>query len=154
MPIKTKHKIPSANKSLAKKQHGFSLIEVMVSAFLISMGLIALTNLQTRSVRIAMVAYTETQSALHLQEMIEILRANKVAAAKGDYNIALSLFSELSSGGTSIAEKDRYNWFNNMNNTLPNAKASINCAADSSCTLALQHSVSGDNKKQSLAVIL
>ncbi len=141
-------------KKIAKRQQGFSLIEVVVSLLLISMGLISVTNLQTRSVSITMVAYTETQSALHLQEMVELLRANKVAAANGDYNIALSLFADLPVAGTSIAETDRYRWFNNMNNTLPNGKASINCAADKNCLLELQHTVSGTEHKQSLAVIL
>ncbi len=142
------------SKVLAKRQQGFSLIEVMISLLLVSMGMISLTNLQTRSVNTAVEAYTETQSALHLQEMVELLRANKVAAANGDYNIALSKFSDVPTGGTSIAETDRFNWFNNMNNTLPGAKASINCAADSNCLLELEHGISEVATKQSLAVIL
>ncbi len=144
----------AAQRSLRKRQKGFSLIEVMVALLLVSMGLISLTNLQTRSVKTVMVAYTETQSTLYLQEMVQLLRANKIAAANGDYNIALSLFSDLTSGGTSVAETDRYSWFNNLNNTMPNAKAAITCANDSNCLLVLQHSIAGTVMEQSLAVIL
>ena len=159
MPISVINKmLPSRRftqkKVMSKRQKGFSLIEVMVSLFLISMGLISLTNLQTQSVKTVMVAYTETQSSLYLQELVQLLRANKIAATNGDYNISLSLFSELNSSGTSVAETDRYSWFKNMNNTLPNAKAAISCTVDSNCVLKLQHSISSIMTKQSLAVIL
>jgi hypothetical protein len=60
----------------------------------------------------------------------------------------------LSSGGTTIAETDRYNWFNNLDNVLPNAKASINCDVDSRCVLELQYDFTGTTQTQSLAVIL
>ncbi len=143
-----------SNQSLFTHQKGFSLIEVMVSLVLISVGLMSMTSLQSRSVNLSTVAYTETQSSLHLKEIVELLRANKVAAASGDYNIVLSSFSELSSGGTTIAEIDRYNWFNNLDNVLPNAKASINCDVDSNCVLELQYNFSGTIQTQSLAVIL
>ena len=135
-------------------QKGFSLIEVMVSLVLVSIGLMAMASLQSRSVNNSTVAYTETQSTLHLKEIVELLRANKVAAASGDYNIVLSSFSDLSSGGTTIAETDRYNWFNNLDNVLPNAKASINCDVDSRCVLELQYDFTGTTQTQSLAVIL
>ncbi len=146
--------IANTKNGFANKQQGFSLIEVMISLVLLSMGLISLTNLQTRSVNSAVIAYTDTQSTLQLKEMVELLRTNRVAAANGDYNIALSLFSDLSSGGTTIAETDRYNWFNNMQNTLPGGKASINCNADFSCVLELQYGLTGPGRVQTLAVIL
>ena len=154
MSINAINNIAKINNGFANKQQGFSLIEVMISLVLISMGMISLTSLQTRSVNSAVIAYTETQSTLHLKEMVELLRTNRVAAANGDYNIALSLFSDLSSGATTIAETDRYNWFNNMQNTLAGAKASINCDADFSCVLELQYGLSGPDKMQTLAVIL
>ena len=135
-------------------QKGFSLIEVMISLLLISMGLLSLTSLQTRSVNVSTAAYTETQSMLHLQEIVELLRANKTAATNGDYNIVLSSFDDLSSGGTTVAEVDRYNWFNNLNNILPGAEASINCDNTSRCVLELQYDFLGTVQNQSLAVIL
>jgi len=130
-------------------QKGFSLIEVMVSLLLISIGLMAMLTLQIRSVNDSNDAYSETQSTFLLQEIVEILRANKVAAANGDYNIVLSSSSDVSSGPI-----DRSNWFNNLNTLVINGKASINCDADFQCLIELQHAVSGVAKTQSLAVIL
>ncbi len=144
----------NASISHSKRQKGFSLIEVMISLVLISIGLMSMTSLQSRSVNISTVAYTETQSTLLIQEIVELLRANKVAAASGTYNIGLSSFSDLPTPGSSIAEVDRYNWFNNLDNTLTGAKSSINCDADSRCVLELQYEFAGASQTQSLAVIL
>lgn len=138
----------------AIRQKGFSLIEVMISLILVSISLMSMTSLQSRSVNVATVAYTETQSTFLLQEIVELLRANKVAAASGDYNIALSSFSDLPSPSTTIAEVDRYNWFNNLDNVLSGAKASIKCDVDSRCVLELRYEFSGTSQTQSLAVIL
>lgn len=143
--------------SVAKHQTGFSLIEVMVSLVVLSLGLLALTHLQTRSVTNSTVAYAETQSMLFLQEMVEHLRIDQAAAVNGDYNIALSKFSDLATPGATdpFAEKERYNWFNNLNNTLPGVKASINCDnATSLCVVEVQHEFSGTAEKQTLASIL
>ena len=143
--------------SYHNRQKGFSLLEVMISLLLISIGLMSMTSLQSRSVNISNVAYTETQSTLLMQEIVELLRANKVAAASGAYNITLSSFDDFNGSPAAtapIAEIDRYNWFNNLNNTLFGAEASIKCDADSRCTLVLQYEFSGTSHSQSLAVIL
>ena len=135
------------------KQKGFSLIEVLISLVLISFGLFSLTNLQMRSVNLSTAAYIETQGTLHLQEIVELLRANKQAAANGDYNIVLSPFSSVISG-TTIAEIDRYTWFSNLDSTLTSAKASINCDNTFQCVLELEYGFLEETKTQSLAVIL
>lgn len=142
------HQLASAN------QKGFSLIEVLVSMILISFGLLSLGNLETRSLKYSTAAYVETQGALYLKEIVEVLRVNKAAAIAGDYNIGLVAFSGLSQTSNSLAETDRYQWFNNLNNVLPGAKASINCGNDSRCVLEVQYTALSDIRKLSLAVIL
>ena len=156
---KDKNRLNSVIHSISKNdcgqhQKGFSLIEVMVSLLLISIGLMSMVALQVRSVSNSTVAYTETQSTLYLQEIVEHLRVNKAAAVNGDYNIVLSSLSDLPSTGKTIAEGDRYSWFYNLNNVLTSAKASIDCDATSQCVLQLQYDVSGTIKKHSVAVIL
>lgn len=144
----------SPTNRFAKKQQGFSLVEVLVSLLMIAIGLVSITYLQTSSVNKTMAAYNETQSTLYLQEMVELLRANKAAAGNGEYNIALSQFSDLTGEGTSLAEIDRHNWFNNLNNTLPGAKAAISCTASFHCVLELGQASSEAEYRQTLAVIL
>ena len=148
---------PNNNSSEAyavTHQKGFSLIEVLVSMVLISFGLLSLGNLQTRSLHFSSEAYMETQSTLHLKEIAEMLRANKASAKLGDYNIALSSFSDLTLDTTSITNVDRYNWFNNLNDILPATKASINCGNDSHCVIELQYTAASGTHQQSLAIIL
>lgn len=139
-----------------KKQNGFSLIEVMVSVVVLSLGLISLTNLQTRNVNNSTIAYAETQTMMFLQEMVEHLRIDKVAAINGDYNITMSSFGDLVtlSGTEPFPEKERYLWFNNLNNALPAAKASINCNNTALCVVEVQHDVAGATQKKTLAFIL
>jgi len=148
--------LPLNNVSINKKQKGFSLIEVMVSLVVLSLGILALTNLQTRSVSNSTVAYAETQSMLLLQEMVEHLRIDKVAAVAGNYDIALSAFSDLTAvtGTDPLSERARYTWFNNLNRTVPGAKASITCDNISLCVVEVEHGVSGSPQKKSLAIIL
>ena len=129
-------------------------MEVLASLVMITFGLLSLTSLQTRSVKLSTVAYTETQAALHLEEAVELLRANKIAASNGDYNFSLDSVDSFSAGGSTIAEIDRYRWLYNLNSTLPGAKASIDCDNASQCVLELQYEFLGISKSQTLAVIL
>ena len=144
------------NTTHTLQQKGFSLIEVMVSLLLISVGLLALIKLQTNNVHNTAIAYAETQSIIFSQEMVEHLRIDKGAAMNGDYNIALSAFSDLTANDltSSFSEKARYNWFNNLNNALPNSKASIHCENTSLCIIEIQHDVASSTQKQTLAIIL
>ena len=135
-------------------QKGFSLIEVMVSLVVVAIGLLSMINLQNRSINQSTIAYTQTQSTLLLEEMVEHLRVNKDAAINGDYNISLSSFSEVPTTKVTIAEQDRYSWFFQLNNLLVQAKGSINCDANSRCELEVQHTLMDETHNQKLAVIL
>lgn len=157
MQEKTQKKTNEQNTLAAgytpSKQNGFSLIEVLVSVLMISFGLLSLTNLQTGTVNRSTAAYSETQVMLHLQELVEVLRANKVAASNGDFNVTDGAFDTVTIG-SSIPEIDNYRWFNNLNSALPGATASVNCDNTAQCVLELNYHSSGIEKAQSLAVIL
>ena len=146
-------KINKCCKPYSSHQKGFSLIEVMVTLVIASIGLMSLTVMHTRSVNNTSFAYTEIQSSFHLQEIVELLRANKDAATNGEFNINLTSFSSLTVS-PDISKTHRYNWFNNLNNTLPSSMASINCDINSRCVLTVEYNFLGVLQKQSLAVIL
>ena len=154
MPLNNKRVLHQVHKLPHKKQTGVSFIEVLVSLVLVSFGLITLTNHQMRSLSISTTAYTETQGTLHMQEIVELLRVNKDAAANGDYNITLSAYSDLPTDSTDSAEIERFHWFKNLNNILPGAKAAINCDNNFNCKLSLQHNFQGEVQNQSIVVIL
>ena len=154
MPLVHCIKKPPEQTFSHKKQKGFSLIEVLVSLVLVSFGLMTLTNHQMQSLSVSTAAYTETQGTLHLQEIVELLRVNKDAAASGNYNIALSSFSDLPTEELNSAETERFNWFKNLNSILPGAEASISCSNSFNCKLSLEHDLKGKVQKQSIVVIL
>jgi len=69
--------------------NGFSLIEVLVSLVVLSVGLLSLAGLQTRGLRGGAGSYQRSQAVLSSYDIIERMRANRLAAGGGQYNIAI-----------------------------------------------------------------
>lgn len=151
--LDNKNKSTSVQHSFRKNQKGFNLLEVLVSVMLISFALVSLTSLHTSSVKHSTVAYVETQAALYLQEAVELLRANRLAASDGGFDLTDTSFSSLSQG-SSMAETDRYRWFQNLNSALPGVIVSIDCNTTFECLLEMEYDFLGAQKNTTLAVIL
>lgn len=66
---------------------GFTLIEVLVSVVVFSIGLIGLASLQTLSLKHNNTSYLRSQAILLAQDMADRMRANSLAVANGDYNL-------------------------------------------------------------------
>ena len=62
-----------------KCTHGFTLIEVLVSVLIFSIGLLGLAGLQITALRTVNNATLDTQATLALNDIIERMRANPVA---------------------------------------------------------------------------
>ena len=103
---------------------GFSLIEVLVALFVLSIGLLGLAALQTTGLRFSHQSYERTQATLQAYDIIDRMRTNK--SGTGDtvnttYN-DVSLDSApgttdcaaTSCNGTQLAEYDLRQW-NNAN---------------------------------------
>lgn len=74
---------------LAAKRHtgGFSLLEVLVALFVLSIGLLGLAGLQTFSLKFNHQSYESTQATLLLQDMANRITANPQGAQAGAYVI-------------------------------------------------------------------
>lgn len=128
------------------KQSGLSIIEVLVSVLVMSVGLIGLAGLQVSSVNNATVSYTNTQAIFALQDMASLLLSSTPAAKAGDFNItpnpdnSFKSFSDFSppTSSASQAEKDRYYWLQNLSDVLPNGRASLSCDATGICLIRVQ----------------
>jgi len=76
-------------------QRGFSLIEIMVSLVLLTIGLLALAGLQTRGLRGSSNSYQRSQANICAYDIIDRMRANRMAvyntacAAVGGYNVTI-----------------------------------------------------------------
>ncbi len=83
--------MPKLQTPLFSRQRGFSLVEVLVALFVLSIGLLGLAGLQTAGLRLNHQSYQRTQATLNTYDIIDRIRANPGAMAAGVYdNIDLS----------------------------------------------------------------
>jgi type IV pilus assembly protein PilV len=86
---------------------GFSLIEVLVTIVILSIGLIGLTGLQARLHIVEMESYQRSQGLLLLQDMVNRISLNRGAAAS--YVASLSADS-CPTDVSSVARRDLAEW--------------------------------------------
>lgn len=67
-------------------QRGFSLIEVLVTLFILSVGLLGLAGLQSRMLVTEFETYQRSQAMLLVQDMANRIKANPAAARDGRYS--------------------------------------------------------------------
>ncbi|MEN8177070.1 MAG: type IV pilus modification protein PilV [Pseudomonadota bacterium] len=121
------------NKS---KCRGFSLIEVLVTFIVLSVGLLGLAALHANGLKNNQSAYWRSQATFLAYGILDSMRANRVAGLDEDYDLALA---DSPATGTSIAAVDLTNWINTLSSTLPAGDGSIDCVAASSiCTVVVQ----------------
>lgn len=109
------------------KHKGFTLIEVLVALFIITVGLLGVAGLQTQAMRSGNLSSQRLAAVMKVQELAERIRLN--SAAVNSYNVGTV---NASSGGAnsncyngtscSIAELaayDIYLWRSDFNNVFP-----------------------------------
>lgn len=69
-----------------RKHDGFSLIEVLVALFVLSIGLLGLAALQTTGLRFNHQSYQRTQAVMLSYDIIDRIRANPVGLQAGVYD--------------------------------------------------------------------
>lgn len=67
------------------KQHGFTLIEVLVTLIIVAVGLLGLAGLQVTGLRNNLSSESRSQATLMANDIIERMRANPVGVANNDY---------------------------------------------------------------------
>jgi type IV pilus assembly protein PilV len=123
------------------KSHGFSLIEVLVSLIVFSIGLLGLVSLQMTTLNYNTNAYLRTLAIFKAEDIADRMRANLTAVSNGDYNAPTSSgIQNLNclgndSGGqpnpsvsctsTQMALHDIFEWKDSIQTELPNGQAAI-----------------------------
>lgn len=122
--------IPSLPLSLPKRIRGFSLIEVLVSLLIISLGIVGVMRLQTQSLKTNQSAYFRTQADILSRDIVARMYANRDEARKGSYtaqakpNVVVDcLVNECSSA--QMANWDLLQWFQRLERDLPEASAEL-----------------------------
>ncbi|MDX1297263.1 MAG: type IV pilus modification protein PilV [Pseudomonas sp.] len=118
------------------RNHGFTLIEVMIAMIILAVGLLGMASLTVRSQQSNESAYARSQASLLAYDIIERMRVNKVALSASDTRkisfattdnaYALSSLPTCASpaGGTptagaALATKDLAQWCASVRESLP-----------------------------------
>jgi len=113
---------------LTKNNSGFALLEVLISIFILAVGLLGLAGLQITGLKSNHSAQQRTEAIVHVYDIIDRMRINKIAAKAGNYDITLASAAPAVSGV--IADIDRIAWLGSIANTLPSGDGAIDTASD------------------------
>lgn len=107
-----------------KQQAGFSLIEVLVSAMILSIGLVGVAGLQAVSLKNNQSAYMRSQATALAYDLADRMRTNVAGATANFYDpasAALSSTCRTTSGCTSqqLAHNDLSEWATLLDANLP-----------------------------------
>lgn len=130
--------LPIRQTSAFPASEGFSLLEVLIAVVVLSIGLLGLAALQAIALRNSAQSYERSQATALAYEIADVMRANRVAAAKGAFLLAASAEAPASAGcesadasctRTEMANYALADWRRRLGTLLPGGTASITCAA-------------------------
>lgn len=113
-----------------RKSSGFTMLEMLVSLVILSVGLLGVAILQTKGQQFNHMSYLYTQASYLAYDLMDRMRANETIAKTGGYQRQLP--TELSSDCTKqtctssqMVEFDLYSWKTLLEQTLPGGEAQI-----------------------------
>lgn len=116
------------------REAGISLIEVLITLLIVSVGLLGLAGLQAAGLRNNASAYHRTQANGIAYDLLDSMRANRGAAIAGAYNFS-SVAAVQDCGTSDIqAKKDCENWVRAISEFLPDGEGNVNCDTPSITT--------------------
>jgi len=128
-------------------EQGFTLVEVMVTAAVMSIGLLGLAALQSTGLRGNDNAYARSQATILAGEIVDRMRANRTAAqTNGSYDIALATAAPAPGDctgavctPTQMATYDVGTWLTSLADALPGGDGAIACGPGNPvCTVVVQ----------------
>jgi type IV pilus assembly protein PilV len=106
---------------------GFTLIEILVTLVIISVGLLGVAGLHALSLRNNYDALIRSHASALAGDIADRMRANRDAAFDGDYDLPMN--SDPSAGeGATLADTDLVEWVTRLEEQLPNGDGSIQMA--------------------------
>ena len=116
---------PDLAPCAVSRQRGFTLIEVLIAALVLSIGLLGLAGLQSVSLKMNQGSYLRTQATNLAYEITDVMRANSSnrAAYLGDFSNVTCDLEYVRTGA--IAAADIAEWRNRLACLLPTGRGSI-----------------------------
>ena len=110
----------SLKKQLVKKQQGFTMLEALLTLFVLTIGVLGVAGLQMRAMSSGGVAMQRTVAMMKTQEIIERMRVNRTNAAAYAVNTAVSAPMTAAPAGSAQSVVDLTTWQADIVALLPN----------------------------------
>jgi type IV pilus assembly protein PilV len=120
----------------SSRSSGFSLVEVLVSIVVLSIGLLGAAGLMGASLRNTNTAYYRSQATVLADDILDRMRANLTAARAQQYDIALD--GSIAAGASGVALFDATEWLATLAATIPGAAGSVDVNADNVVTITIE----------------
>jgi type IV pilus assembly protein PilV len=127
--------MPVKALSAPRRIAGFTLLEMLVSMVVLSVGLLGVAKLSLGTVQSNDSAFMRSQATALIQQILDSMRANQPQAAAGAYNIGIGTSPgsapacfNTNCGTTSIVTYDLAKWKGRLTSNLPSGDGSINVA--------------------------
>lgn len=130
------------NHNTPQRQHGATLIEVLIAVVVLSIGLLGLAGLQATSVKSNHSAYQRSQATLLAYDLADRMRANRTEALTNAYEVNFPTSSSSHSVSGTQAAKDKAEWLNSLARTLPEGTGKV----EKDGTLVIIHVRWNDNR--------
>lgn len=126
----------SAFSAPRRRAGGASLIEVLVSVVVVSIGLLGAAALLSSALRNNQASYERSQMTVLGQGMLDAMRANLTGVDAGSYQKTSYMCT--APGGTGLASADIARWIDDLHAQInPSACGSIECVARQ-CTVSIR----------------
>lgn len=125
-----------------QRQHGATLIEVLIAVVVLSIGLLGLAGLQATSVKSNHSAYQRSQATMLAYDLADRMRANRTEALTNAYEVNFPTSSSSHSVSGTQAAKDKAEWLNSLARTLPEGTGKV----EKDGTLVIIHVRWNDNR--------
>lgn len=120
-------RFPSTPVNLQCNQRGVTLLEVLVSIVVLSVGLLGYAGLQTVSMKNNTSAFQRSQATMLTYDIVDRMRANKPNLAS--YSVAIGVLGTY---------PDVISWKNDVAAALPDGKASVAVDLAGNATITIQ----------------
>ncbi len=140
-------------KHTKSSARGVSLVEVMVSVFILSIGLLGIAAMQATGLSNNQSSLERTQAIIHSYSIMDSMRTNLVIARAGGYNIGLTCAPP---GGGTLATNDITNWITAMQASNQGACGRIEALGNNTFRVTVQWNDSratGGSATQTVATV-
>ena len=134
----------TSESSTGKKQGGASMIEVLVTIVVVSLGLLGYAGLLANAQKSNLTAYWHGQATILADSITECMRANRtVATSSAAYNISIGT----AASGNTLAQSDLARWKSALSASLPTGDGSVSIGLNGKATITIQWLDASGNAK-------